>query len=220
MEKITKRSSVKEEAGYVSVIEKSDTPSLANIGQNWQASLIPFTNNYDARLTASEISRKIGVPNRTVSRVLSRLVTLNLIRYLVEGKNKKYFLNADDERARLVLVCVEAYKSLLFIMEQKKVWLKIHEVAQEVECVLFGSYAKGISTKDSDIDLLIIGERSEKLNKIISQSSITIHVHYSSMKEFEKKLKQKNTLTIEILRDHVIFGGTAFVDVCWRYYYG
>ena len=43
---------------------------MTNVGQIWPDILIPFTNDYAIKLTASELSRKTKIPRRTISRIL------------------------------------------------------------------------------------------------------------------------------------------------------
>jgi DNA-binding transcriptional ArsR family regulator len=64
------------------------------------------------KLTASDVSRKIKIPRRSVSRILDKLVKANLVRYIIEGKNKKYYPDLKDEKTKLVINFIEDYKAL------------------------------------------------------------------------------------------------------------
>ena len=111
---------------------------MANIGQKWLEILIPFSYDYNVRLTASEISRKIKIPLRTVSRTLNNLVEINLLKYEVEGKNKKYYFNLDDPKACSLMTGVESIKSLKFSFDD--FFINLRDVVKLREVVLFGSY--------------------------------------------------------------------------------
>ena len=191
---------------------------MANIGQIWPDVIIPFVNDYNMKLTASDVSRKTKIPRRTVSRILGKLVKLNLIRYVIEGKNKKYYLDLKDQRIKLLAGFIENYKSLKFSLEEKKIFLMLEHIIKLWEIVLFGSYAKGNATAESDIDILVIGNESKKIREIARKQLKQINLHFSTLKEFEKLLKKRNTLAIEIMKNHVIFGNQQFSELCWRFY--
>ncbi|MEA3379010.1 MAG: nucleotidyltransferase domain-containing protein [Nanoarchaeota archaeon] len=191
---------------------------MANIGQIWPDVIITFVNDYNMKLTASDVSRKTKIPRRTVSRILGKLVKLNLIRYVIEGKNKKYYLDLKDQKIKLLAGFIENYKSLKFSLEEKKIFLMLEHIIKLREIVLFGSYAKGNATAESDIDILVIGNESKKIREIARKQLKQINLHFSTLKEFEKLLKKRNTLAIEIMKNHVIFGNQQFSELCWRFY--
>ncbi len=191
---------------------------MTNIGQMWLDTLIPFVNDYSVKLTASDTSRKTNIPRRTVSRILDKLVKLNLIRYVIEGKNKKYYLDLKDQRVKLLINVIENHKSLKFSLEEKKIFIMIEDIIKLREVVLFGSYVKGNATKESDIDVLIIGNESEKIREIARKQIKQINLHFSTLKDFEKLLKNKNTLAVEIVKNHMAFNDSGFINLCWRYY--
>ena len=191
---------------------------MANIGQICPDSLIPFVNEYNIKLTASEISRKTKIPRRSISRILSKSVKINLIRYTIEGKNKKYYLDLNDQRIKLLIEFIEYYKSLKFSLEKKRIFLMFEDIIKLRDIVLFGSYAKGNPTKESDIDILIIGNKSKKIKEIARRQLKQISLHFSTIKELEKLLKTRNVLGKEIIKNHINFGSSQFIELCWRFY--
>ncbi len=200
------------------IVQELNKQKMTNIGQIWLDVIVPFVNDYNVRLTASDVSRKTNIPRRTVSRSLSKLVKENLIRYVVEGKNKKYYLDMKDERIKLLINFVENYKSLKFSLEQKKIFFMFEDIIMLRGIVLFGSYSKGNASFESDIDILIIGNESKKIREIARKQIKQVNIHFSTLNEFEKLLKKKNTLAIEIIKNHTIFNDSEFVDLCWRFY--
>ena len=190
---------------------------LTNIGHEWPDILAPFVSEYNLKLTASEIYKKTGIPRRTIARVLSKLVNINLTRYVIEGKNKKFYLDLNDQRIRLLIGLIENYKALKFSIECKKEFIAIEEIIKLKNVVLFGSYAKRTATPESDIDLLVISNDSEKIREIARKQIKKVNMHFSTIEEFEKLLKKKNTLATEIVKNHIIFGD-LFIEVCWRFY--
>ncbi len=191
---------------------------MANIGQKWPEVLVPFVNDYTIRLTASEIAKKTKIPRRTISRILGRLVKSNLIRYIIEGKNKKYYLELKDQKTKLLLGFVEYYKALKFSSEKKKIFIVLEELMKLRGVVLFGSYAKGTAAEESDIDILVIGNKSENIREIARRQTKQVNLHFSTLREFEKLLKKKNVLALEIMKNHITFGNSQFIELCWRFY--
>ncbi len=191
---------------------------MANIGQIWPSVLTPFVNEYDIKLTSSEASRKTRIPRRTISRIFSKLIKVNLIRYVFEGKNKKYYLDLKDQRIKLLIIFIEYYKALKFSIEGKNISLILEEFMKTRNIVLFGSYAKGTATTESDIDILVIGNKSERIREFARKQIKRINLHFSTLEDFEKLLKKRNTLAIEIVKNHVIFGNSQFAELCWKFY--
>ena len=191
---------------------------MTNISQIWPDILIPFVNDYNVKLTASDASRKTNIPRRTASRILSKLVKLNLIRYVIEGKNKKYYLDLKDQRIKLLINFIENYKSLKFSLKEKKIFLILEEIVKLKSLVLFGSYAKGNATTESDVDVLIVGNENKKIREIARKQVKQVNLHFSTLKEFENLLKKKNILAVEIMKNHIIFGDSQFTELCWMFY--
>jgi len=182
---------------------------MSNITQNWVKPLIPFSNGYNLKLTSSEISRKSKLPQQTVSRLLNKLVRKNLIEYIKQGKNKLFYLNLKTNQTEIIINIVENYKALEFLMGTKKIGVILEDLLEHCESIiLFGSYASLKFDEKSDLDLIVFGAK-DKFNTIIRQFSKEIHPHFVSHKEFEKLIKEKNPLTIEVIGNHLIFGDVS-----------
>ncbi len=190
---------------------------MANIRQNWLNVLLPFANDYTAKFTASEIARITNIPQRTVSRSLDNLVIHNLIRFIIEGKNKKFHLDLNDQRIRVLTKLIEDYKALDFSIKNKKIYLMIEDLFEERDLIIFGSYAKGNYNDKSDIDILIIGNKSKKLLDLARNQPKQLNLHFSTLSGFEKLLKNRNLLALEIIKSHIIFGD-SFSNLCWKFY--
>jgi DNA-binding IclR family transcriptional regulator len=68
-------------------------PNMGNITQKWVDILITYSNDYSIKLSTSELSRRSGIPQQTVSRYLNRLAKLTLIDYVREGKSKLFYFD-------------------------------------------------------------------------------------------------------------------------------
>ena len=90
--------------------------------------------------------------------------------------------------------------------------------------VLFGSYAASTNTKDSDIDLLYIGEIKEsekmKLKDFGKTYDKEIHLISMSQKQFKEQLFKQGTLVKEVIKNHIIlYNHDIFINEVWRHYY-
>ena len=101
---------------------------------------------------------------------------------------------------------IELYKGIKFLREYAKIGLLINDLCKIMPIVLFGSYAKGYATKESDIDLMVIGKKSRKIKEIIERYPFKVNAHYSTYDNFESLLLEGNALAKEISKNHIIFG--------------
>ena len=75
--------------------------------------------------------------------------------------------------------------------------------------LLFGSYAKGIADKHSDIDILTIGGDEKKISSEFSLFSYKIHLTPVTYEEFIHMAKSKEfTVVSEAIKNNIILLGT------------
>jgi predicted nucleotidyltransferase len=200
-------------------IKKRIKSNLGNITQKWVDLLIPFSNDYSAKLSASELARKSKIPQQTSSRLLNKLVKLNLINYVKEGKNKLFYFDLEKQTTKIILNFIENQKALQLQLKIKEISVVINEILKFCESlIVFGSYALGDFNKESDLDIVILGKSNkEGIKKIKQKQIIQINEHYVSYIEFANILKSKNPLSIEILKNHVLFGDVSkIIDIFWK----
>lgn len=204
----------------MSIKKRGDSTSMAkwaNISQKWLDLLIPYSNGYNASYSGAELARISKLPQRTVARHLKNLVNNNLLRFKKEGKNNKYYIDINDKKGKIFITLIEDYKAFLFL-NNANIWHVVMELMDFGTVILFGSYAKGYATKDSDIDMMLIGKPSVKAN-LAARRFDKVNLHTLNLAKFVQLLRKKNTLAVEIVRSHVIFGQSdEFIDVCWRFY--
>jgi len=181
---------------------------MSNITQKWVDVLLPFTSAYDAKLTASDLARKTGVPQQTASRILHGLGRKNLLRYERHGRNKLYSLDLGRESSKTLLSLLEHEKALVFLRSGNAAAVIIEELVQQhAMVVVFGSYANNTADEKSDLDLLIVGNPPEKsLEGIKARSSLRISDHHATEDEVRKLLAERHALAIEIASNHLFFG--------------
>ena len=121
--------------------------------------------NLDKGFTILEISKKANIGYRPAYNHISEMFREKIIEIKEVGRAKQCFLNLKNEKAIHILGEVDMLrKENLFKKETKlrnileKLIQKLTEkhISEIQSIVLFGSYAKGKSIKDSDIDILFI----------------------------------------------------------------
>ena len=194
--------------------------NMSNITHKLVKLLIPFSDNYSIKLSATEISKRCGVPQQTVSRGLNKLLENNIISYKIEGRNKLFYIDLEKLSSKNILNIIENHKSLKFILENKDISVILDDVLSTCNgIIVFGSYAKGTATDKSDIDIIIFGSK-KKIDDIKRRYVAEINEHYSSYNEFGRLLKKENPLAIEATEKHIMFGDISkMVDMLWSWNY-
>ena len=184
---------------------------MSNIGQLCPDVLKPYLKDYSLKLSASEISREVKIERRTVSRILNKLVGLNLMNYVLQGKNKLFYFDLKKMSSFSLISLIEVNNSLNFSFRNKEISLILSKLFSCAEGVIvFGSYASLKNKKNYDLDVVFLGKVNLKeIRKIKSMSSIEINEHVVSYSEFVKILKSRNPLSIEISENHVLFGDSS-----------
>lgn len=147
------------------------------------------------------LAEKLHSNHMTVSRRLRNLIEENVVDYRKEGKNKVYFLKKSIEGRNAVMIA-EIYRQSN-ILHQYPVLRGIFESFQEIPGIplvlLFGSYAKGRATKESDIDVY-----AETLDTDVKKQ---LERRHSSLSIKIGTFDPSSPLIREIIKDHIVIRG-------------
>jgi len=182
---------------------------MAKHSQKWLNTiyyLIPFTRNYNERMTGSEIARYMKCPQRTIARHLEILHSKGILKSRELGNRKEYYIDLNNPISNNILNLIETTKAIEFISQNMKINILVQEFLKYGTVVIFGSFAKKQTNLDSDIDILFIGKKSRGVEKIVMRSPMKLHIQYSTVKNLITLLNNKNALANEIKRNHIIFG--------------
>lgn len=148
-----------------------------------------------------EIARTLNESHSTILRKIKVLLKENILDYKKEGKNKIFFIK-NNLKAKNYIYSAEIHKLNNLLKNHSELAIIFEDIKKgflKGMIILFGSYAKGISKKDSDIDIYLEtndNKIKEKIREINSKLSVKIGV-----------FDTKSLLIKEIIKNHIIIRG-------------
>ncbi|MEK6872188.1 MAG: nucleotidyltransferase domain-containing protein [Nanoarchaeota archaeon] len=148
-----------------------------------------------------EIARTLNESHSTVLRKINVLVKENVLDYKNEGKNKVFFIK-DNLKVKNYVYSAEIYKLNKLLKKHPELSIIFEEIKKNFSkgmIILFGSYAKGIPKKDSDIDIYLETNDTKIKDKVKeTNSKLSIKIG---------KFDIKSLLIKEIIKNHIIIRG-------------
>lgn len=186
-----------------------------------------FRRNYFNQFHMREMAKLIGKSHVSLIPHLKSFEKDKILLSKNIGKSKVYSLNLNNNQVREFLSLSEKKETLALLNKEffiKKLYNEFLSLNFGGCLILFGSYASSAHSKDSDIDLLYIGELKEgEKNKIKTLGKIyhkEIHLIFMNLKQFREQLSKQGTLVKEITRNHIIlYNHDIFINEVWRNYY-
>jgi len=181
-----------------------------------------FYNEKNARIHLRDIARKAGLNENSASRFLGQMEKGGILASEKDGNLKKYSLKKSDNVFVLLSVLdVERLSKLPSIRRNAISYFLNALSEQPLFVLLFGSTAKGIYTKDSDIDLLLVINRRIKTEEAEKQAEAQTAIRISPIqityKDFLKELKMKQDHVIQSalntgypLTNHIMYYGMYY----------
>jgi predicted nucleotidyltransferase len=151
-----------------------------------------------AEYTEKEISKNTGVKKSAVNLALRDLVSLGLIQKRKIGRTA--LLQADFRHN-----VVKEIKILKNVIEVHPLIEKLKK--ESLKITLFGSFASGLNSRESDIDLFVLSNNNEKIRRIINNSEFSERVQliFKTPSELLKINKNKPLLFKEIEKGKVLW---------------
>jgi predicted nucleotidyltransferase len=164
----------------------------------------------DKGLTILEISKKLKIGYRPAYNHIIEMEKEGIIKIEKIGSAKQSKLDLSNPNARHLLESLDILRKAEFYKENPKIKAVIEDLISKLtekfiseihSIVLFGSYAKGTSTKKSDIDLMFIVNdlKNKELRESIERESVGYQYSYNikispiitNIEELKKMLKAK-----------------------------
>jgi predicted nucleotidyltransferase len=185
-----------------------------------------YRQNYTANLHMRAMAKLLDTSHMTLLPHLKRLEELKILQTEKVGKNKHYTLNKDNVLTKYYLIATEELVTIDYLEKTfliKKLAEHLTSIDISNPLILFGSYAKGYATEESDIDLFSIGRLNEKQTNHIQKFEATfgkkINIKTASAENFNAGLRAGDILIREVVANHVVMCNLdSFVTVLWRQY--
>ncbi len=194
-----------------------------NITQTTLRILALYNDNYKKALHLREIARKTKTDVNTTYPQLNKLEEMNILTSTIKGKNKEYTMNLDNIISKYYLTLAEIFTTIRYLQKNFVIKKIMTELDSQIDdpIILFGSFVKGGYTKESDIDLFVIGQK--RTNKTILEIGDLvghdISIKFADPSKFQSGLKDKDPLVNEVVSNHIVLkGADKFCDIMWRYY--
>jgi len=147
------------------------------------------------------IAKELNESHTTILRKINNLLEWNIIDYKNIGRNKIFFLKKNLFSKNKIFEA-EIYKLDILLEQYPKLQIIISEILNNCSdniIVLFGSYAKGISKQESDIDIYI-ETRSRKTKEDIEKINPKLSIKIG-------EFNLESNLVKEIMKNHIILKG-------------
>ena len=165
-----------------------------------------------------EICRQVSLGIPAVKNHLDKLLKEKVITKRMEGRNLKFFVNFKN---RKIIPHLSEVESKRLEKLPKSVGNSVFDILNSLETkpvitIIFGSYAKGNYTKESDLDVLLVFNRiekeiGEKTKLVNSRYSVEISPVYLTWKEFQNKFfDMKDVFMREIRENKIIVNGIEY----------
>lgn len=168
--------------------------------------VVLFLAKKNESYTLLELSKQVKIPYTTLLRVVDELSDVTTL--TTKGKSKLIQIKWNDITTALLVVAS---------FEEKKEFLKKHPIIKKITeqthetTLVFGSYAKGTQTKNSDIDLMIIntkGDKNVNFHNLELLYDLKINPMFFTKKEFKQMLQDnEENVAKQALKDHILLNG-------------
>jgi predicted nucleotidyltransferase len=189
-----------------------------------------FSANLAQELTINQIKHKLRRSYHFIYDATQELIKQNILNAAVRGHSTVCSLNLKSEKTKALLIFHSINKHEQFLNKKQQLTSLFGELIRNVvgsrdilSIILFGSYAKGTETKQSDIDLLIIAAEKDKNNIIQREIHALETTHGKEINQmvvtasmFKTMLRNKTELNVgkEALANHVVLYGPEFF---WKF---
>jgi len=186
-----------------------------------------YRTNYLNRFHVREMAKLLKKSHAGLLPHLKKFEKNKILKNHYSGKNKNYTLNLNNRRGIEYLSMAEKIIGLRLI-EREFFIKKIYDEAINLNfggcLIIFGSYASGNQTKDSDLDVFYLGDINERQKKkmkgLWELYKKDVHFLCMNAEEFRNALLKDVSVVNEIIKNHVIvYNHNVFINELWRYYY-
>lgn len=165
-------------------------------------------------LNIRQLSKELRMDYKNTHNIVKRLATKSILRLERFGKSQKVILINKSSQ----LMREAEYARQREVLQNKTIAVMLDYFKGISSCfyvlLLFGSYAKGISRKCSDIDLLFIvpnadeGILQKEIHNVARTIPLDLHIHVFKEEDFKLMMKSKEmTVGSEAASHNIILHG-------------
>jgi len=165
-----------------------------------------FSSGYDREYYIREICTYLPLSHGTAQTILVRLEQKRVLASSQRGRTRLFRIKP-GEIARQYFVLAEIYKKIRFLEENPYVSEIMNKVSSYAEgtVLLFGSYARGNATEESDIDIFVAGTIDEReAAKIEKLYDVEVNTVVYPTDAFASR-DRVDPLVIEVKRNHIVW---------------
>lgn len=170
------------------------------------------------KIKISDLIKEVSASQKAVYGYINELLRAGIIIEELTGKKPllRYFMpNFSTEEGRLIFALLESQKKSDFFSKHLQMIGAFAQFEKEIKklvstALIFGSFARGVETKESDIDLLLIGTRinKKKIAAISEKCFVTLKnrpsIRIFTTKAFIELMNKKDDFVLQILKNHII----------------
>gem|GEM_PF-983753 len=185
-----------------------------------------LARNAERKFTINEIAKSLKEYYSFVHRTVNKLIKDSVVAKEKAGKSHLCSINLGAEKTIALINLSEIEKKSDFYNSNKEIKIILEDCVKSVEStvnaisvVLFGSYAKGTATKESDIDILLIGKTKTGIDKTTKEvyAKYGKEINAVVMTSEDFKRQKDKALIKEIIKDHyVLYGVEKFVNLVFK----
>jgi predicted nucleotidyltransferase len=176
-----------------------------------------------AQLNGREIAKNVGLSHVKAHRALKDLTLQGVVNMRSVGRSLVYWLNEEHFLVKDIIRPAFEKEGTAFRQVSNIILSKIKPMLP-LSIVLFGSFAKGSASADSDIDVIIVYPNNKNKERMVSalidaEKKITLlfgnHLASTALKveEFQKKLKTKDKFIHEVIRTGKVIYGKSISEL-------
>jgi predicted nucleotidyltransferase len=184
-----------------------------NITENHLRVLSLFTKGLYREFYVREAQKILKMSLGSSQKILGDIERRGVLESQTRGKIKVYRLRKTELSIDYLLLA-EDYKKISFLQDKPMIREILAKITPFIRgtAMVFGSYAKETQSKDSDLDIFIIGDYDKKEIRKISQAyGIEVSIKSYPLEAFRNSARN-DFLVKEIIDNHVLFlNGEAFI---------
>jgi len=187
-----------------------------------------MSKNLEKSFTINEIAKTLNEAYSFVNRIVNRLIKDKLILAKTVGKALVCSINLGNDKTIALLHLNEVDRKEKFYKKNKQIKLSLEDFLEKLKLkfkrnlifvAIFGSYAKEIATKESDIDILIIVKKKAEITSIIRESYAKYGKEIAPvlMTPTEFKKQKEKPIIKEIIKYHyILYGFEEFIGIIYK----